>query len=173
MAVFSFSAILAALHLFSFLGAVMSAPAPAPLAQTPIAQDGEVAAASSYWVANVARNGKAAFNPDPNYKVFRNVKDYGARGDGVTDDTAALNRAVSEGNRCGLNCDSQTTTPALVYFPPGTYIVSKPIIQYYYSQFVGDAVDLPVLKAAPNFEGIAVIDADPYKEGGFNWWVSF
>lgn len=33
--------------------------------------------------------GTAAFNPSPStYKVYRNVKDYGAVGDGVHDDTA-------------------------------------------------------------------------------------
>lgn len=164
MVVFSLSALVATLHAFSLFGAVTSAPAPAPQA----GGESQVAA-SSYWVANVERKGQAAFNPDANYKVFRDVKAYGAVGDGVADDTEAINRAVSDGNRCGNNCDSQTITPALVYFPPGTYLVSRPIIQYYYSQFVGDATDIPVLKAAPNFEGIAVIDADPYKEGGFNW----
>jgi polygalacturonase len=53
------------------------------------------------------------------YQVFRNVKEYGARGDGVTDDTAAINRAISDGNRCGANCRSSTVKGALVYFPSG------------------------------------------------------
>lgn len=36
---------------------------------------------SSYWLADIAHQGVAAFNPDPsNYTVFRNVKDYGANG---------------------------------------------------------------------------------------------
>lgn len=53
-----------------------------------------------------------------------------------------------------------------MYFPPGKYAVSAPIIQYYYTQFVGDAVDLPTILALPSFEGIAVIDTDPYIPGG-------
>lgn len=93
-------------------------------------------------------------------------------GDGSTDDTAAINKAISSGKRCGKGCDSSTTTPALVYFPPGTYVVSKPITQYYYTQIVGDASDLPVIKAAPAFAGMAVIDADPYEDNGDNWFTN-
>lgn len=37
--------------------------------------------ASNYWIANIQRQGVAAFNPTPStYKVFRNVKDFGAKG---------------------------------------------------------------------------------------------
>ena len=127
---------------------------------------------SSYWVANIQRNGQAAFNPDSNYIIYRNVKDFGAVGDGVTDDTAAINEAIVTGDRCGGGgCDSTTITPAIVYFPPGTYLVSTPIIQYYYTQLHGDALDLPVLKSTPDFVGIAVIDANPYLPGGANWYT--
>ncbi|KXX81005.1 Glucan 1,3-beta-glucosidase [Madurella mycetomatis] len=127
---------------------------------------------SGYWLASIQRQGAPAFNPDPNYKVFRNVRDYGATGDGATDDTAAINRAISDGNRCGEGCTSQTTTPALVYFPPGTYVVRQPIIPFYYTQLVGDAVSPPTLKAAADFSGMAVIDADPYDANGRNWWTN-
>ena len=125
-----------------------------------------------FWIETIQRQGTVPFQGDTGYKIYRNVKDYGAKGDGSTDDTAAINAAVTDGARCGQGCDSTTTTPALVYFPSGTYIVSAPIIQYYYTQFVGNANSLPVLKAAANFQGIAVIDADPYADGGVNWYTN-
>lgn len=130
-------------------------------------------AASDWWFANVERTGKAPFNSNPNYPVFRNVLNYGARGDGVTDDTAAINAAITAGGgRCGQGCDSSTTTPALIYFPPGTYLVSSPIIQYYYTHMVGDLNNIPTLKATANFVGMAVIDANPYANGGNNWFTN-
>ncbi|EFX00554.1 glycoside hydrolase family 55 protein [Grosmannia clavigera kw1407] len=148
-----------------------------PVAAAPAATAFAVAArststsTSSYWVANIARNGAPAFGTS-GYKVYRNVRDYGAVGDGVTDDTAAINLAISDGNRCGEGCSSSTTAPALVYFPPGTYLVSTPIIQYYYTQLVGDAINPPTLVASASFVGIAVIDSDPYDTTGTNWWVN-
>lgn len=157
---------------------------PAPASAVPMPQDYGVglsvnvdvgtsaaAAASSYWVETIERKGTVAFG-NADFKIFRNVKDYGATGDGSTDDTDAINQAISDGNRCGKGCDSTTVTPALVYFPAGTYVVSKPIIQYYYTQFVGDITNLPVIKAAAGFTGMAVIDADPYNDDGSNWYTN-
>jgi glucan 1,3-beta-glucosidase len=127
---------------------------------------------AGWWLSSIERRGKAAFNDNADYKVFRNVKDYGAKGDGSTDDTDAINKAIADGNRCTKGCSSSTTTPALVYFPPGTYAVSKPIIMLYYTQMVGDVINLPTIKALPEFDGMAVIDADPYDEQGNNFWVN-
>ena len=40
------------------------------------------AADTAYWLADIAHQGTAAFNSNPSgYNVFRNVKDYGAKGD--------------------------------------------------------------------------------------------
>ena len=129
------------------------------------------AASSSYWLASIERQGISAFG-DATYKIYRNVQDFGAKGDGTTDDTAAINSAITFGSRCGQGCDSTTVTPALVYFPPGTYIVSKPIVQYYYTQLVGDAVSIPTIKGAAGFQGIALIDSDPYDNTGKNWYTN-
>lgn len=45
-----------------------------------------------------------------------NVKDFGARGDGVTDDTAAINAAISAAGAAG---------GGLVFIPPGVYALSN------------------------------------------------
>jgi len=51
--------------------------------------DGTAAADEPFWLQTIPHVGTAAFNPSPStYKVYRNVKDYGAVGDGVSDDTA-------------------------------------------------------------------------------------
>ena len=100
------------------------------------------------------------------------MRDYGAKGDGTSDDTAAINSAVSDGMRCGKGCNSSTTTPALVYFPAGTYVVSKPIVQLYYTQFIGNPADLPTIKGSPGFQGMALIDSDPYDDQGNSWYTN-
>ncbi|KAL2822638.1 pectate lyase superfamily protein-domain-containing protein [Aspergillus granulosus] len=127
---------------------------------------------SSYWLANM-EHGQMPYAPS-GYKVWRNVMDYGATGDGVTDDTAAINAAVTDGNRCGASCGSTTTLGAIVYFPPGTYAISSPILQYYYTQFIGDPTDRPTIAGLASFSGIALIDTDLYIPGGngSEWYVN-
>jgi glucan 1,3-beta-glucosidase len=95
-------------------------------------------------------------------------------GDGVTDDSDAINRAISDGNRCGpWVCDSSTDTPAVVYVPAGTYIIGKPIIFYYMTQLHGNPNSRPILKASPGLEALALIDASPYSNvNGAPGWTS-
>ncbi|PQE29297.1 putative beta-13 exoglucanase precursor protein [Rutstroemia sp. NJR-2017a BBW] len=122
----------------------------------------------AYWYETITKQGVAPYNPQgASYQVFRNVKDFGAKGDGVTDDTAAINAAIASGSRCiagppGVGCASSTNSPAVVYFPAGTYLISTPIVPYYMTQLVGNANALPTIKATAGFSGIALIDADPY-----------
>ena len=137
--------------------------APSPQASTPA-----TSASSSYWLASIQRQGTVAPFGTSDYPVYRNVKEHGAVGDGITDDFEAINNTLYLGGRCGQGCDSSTTQPALVYFPPGTYRISKPIAMPYYTQMVGDAITVPTIKGLSNFEGIALIDSDPYIPGVSN-----
>lgn len=124
-----------------------------------------------YWMSQIKRQGQVAYG-NASFVIWRNVMDYGAMGDGVTDDTSAINNATAAGDRCGLGCDSSTVTPAIVYFPAGTYIVSAPLIQYYYTQFIGDANNLPTIMATSDFYGIGIFDSDVYLPYGFNWYTN-
>jgi len=150
---------------------------------------------AKYWMEEIRHQGVASFNPDKSYQVFRNVKDFGAKGDGgmhtkddrisghrqhidastVHDDTAAINNAISSGNRCAGNCTSSTTTPAVVYFPSGTYLISSSIIDYYYTQIIGDPINLPVLKGCASFHSdkIGLIDSNPYMDNGGMYFIAF
>lgn len=91
----------------------------------------------------------------------------GDLGDGVTDDTAAINLAINSGGRCAPGvCQSSTTTPAVVYFPSGTYLISSSIIDYYYTQIIGNPNCLPTLLATTNFSGFGLINGSPYQSTG-------
>lgn len=65
------------------------------------------------------------------------VKDFGAKGDGVTDDTAAILAA-------DLWCRNQTP-PRELYFPGGTYMASQ-ITFYPYSNWYGEGRDSTLLQ---------------------------
>ncbi|KZP28414.1 glycoside hydrolase family 55 protein [Athelia psychrophila] len=154
--------------LLALAGLALKAAALGSSCSTPLGA-GTASGSDAFWLEGMKHQGLAAFNADPStYTVFRNVKtDYGAKGDGVTDDTAAINAAIADGSRCfGGQCNSTTVTPALIYFPTGTYLISTPITPYYYTQLVGDARTPPTLLAAAGFAGFAVIDADVYIPGG-------
>ncbi|KAJ6459997.1 beta-1,3-glucanase [Mycena sanguinolenta] len=141
---------------------------------------GNASSTDPYWMNDPALTSASKSAYHNGYKVFRNVKvDYNAVGDGIADDTDAINKAISDGNRCGEGCSSSTTTPAIVFFPPGRYRVTKPIIPFYFTSLVGDYNNKPTLVADAGFVGTAVIDADPYISGGpnvdgagENWWTN-
>jgi glucan 1,3-beta-glucosidase len=60
-----------------FLGLVNAVPTPESLdLHANLARD----TASSFWVANIKRQGAVAFGQSSGYQVYRNVKDFGAKG---------------------------------------------------------------------------------------------
>ncbi|PKX98227.1 uncharacterized protein P174DRAFT_436617 [Aspergillus novofumigatus IBT 16806] len=57
----------------------------------------------------------------------------------------------------------------MVYFPPSTYLISSPIIQYYNTQFLGDPTNYPTIPAAASFVGLGVITSDVYVGDQQEW----
>ncbi|KAI0911199.1 glycoside hydrolase family 55 protein [Ustulina deusta] len=125
-----------------------------------------VAASGTFWMGSIARKGTVPWGDDPDYKVFRNVLDYGAVGDGVTDDTKAIKMAMTDGKRCGAKCNGSTTKNAIVYFSPGTYLISSTIPMPFGTQAIGDANNRPTLLASSAFIGLGVLSTDEYTGGG-------
>jgi hypothetical protein len=73
---------------------------------------------------------------------FAVITDFGAKGDGVTDDTAAINRALYQ-----LYC--RQTNPQIrrgLFFPAGVYLVSESILIPPYATLYGDGPAGSVIK---------------------------
>lgn len=104
----------------------------------------------------------------PDKQVFRNVvNDYGADPSGKADSTKAIQKAIDDGKRCGAGCSGSTTRNAIVYFPPGKYLVSSTINVYFGTQMIGDANDWPRLVASSSFVGrLGVLSTDLYVRNG-------
>ncbi|KAK8059107.1 glucan 1-3-beta-glucosidase [Apiospora saccharicola] len=129
---------------------------------------------SSYWLTKLGPLGTQP-HAGSGYKFFRNVvDDYKADNSGKTDTVESINAAIQDGDRCGKDCGNTFTKGAIIYFPPGTYKICTPIIQLYYTQFIGDPNDPPIIKGCDTFKGIAMIDTDPYIPGtsGEQWYVN-
>lgn len=82
MARFQTSIMMLLAHLILLLGIPTALVGAIPV--TPALNALELAAsksaASSYWVANIKRQGTVPFASNSDYQVFRNVKDFGAKG---------------------------------------------------------------------------------------------
>jgi glucan 1,3-beta-glucosidase len=88
--------------------------------------------------------------------AYRNVKSYGAKGDGVTDDTAAINAALTQGRT-----PAQTTKdPAVIYLPAGTYVVTQSLPLWFYTHIVGNPL--------PGCETVLLVPSGTYT-GGRNY----
>ena len=73
---------------------------------------------------------------------------------------------MNNGTRCGKDCNGSTTKNAIVYFPPGTYLISSTIPLPFGTQVIGDAINRPTLVASPQFVGLGVLSTDEYTGGG-------
>lgn len=51
----------------------------------------------------------------------------------------------------------------------GTYLISSSIVDYYFTQIIGNPNCMPVLKATPDFTGFGLIDGNQYTAEGLGW----
>jgi len=74
--------------------------------------------------------------------LWVNVKAYGAQGDGITDDTAAINRAIFDLYTKNLPLtENENQTRKAVWFPSGQYLISTPLLLYPFVRLVGENRD--------------------------------
>jgi len=122
--------------------------------------------AQRFWMESIDHSkGTVPWGDDPGYKVFRNVIDYGADPTGKKDSYKAIQEAMMDGKRCGDKCNGSTLKNAIVYFPPGQYLVSRQIDIPMGTQVIGDANDWPTLMAARLFADLAVLSTNKYVGG--------
>lgn len=95
-------------------------------------------------------------------REYVSVKDFGAKGDGVTDDTIAFQNAVAyAGQQIALTAGiNNFIEHATVYVPSGTYIVSSTIQLYYGVVLQGDGPQSTILKHQGGF--VNCIEAGQY-----------
>ena len=81
---------------------------------------------------------------------YVSVKSFGAKGDGVTDDTAAINRALYQ-----LYCVEQiTSVRRSLYFPAGVYLISDTIKVPAFANIFGDGKNSTILRCLEDVDVI-------------------
>lgn len=76
---------------------------------------------------------------------FVNIRDFGAVGNGVDDDTAAINRALQQIYKTGF-FESTTAARRTIYFPAGTYLITDKISVPPYARLVGDGPQSTIIR---------------------------
>lgn len=178
------------LNILAFAAAASAAVIPRASNSSVAARPKQLAAdAGTYWLEALDRSnpdtlGKAPYtNFDPSsYPIFRNVKtDFGAAGDGNADDTDAIQNAINAITPSGTGSGRYITenngqmwmaSPAAVYFPAGTYKITKHIDLRFNTILTGDPTNKPTIVASQgyndamllNAKDAAVADSNPTKE---------
>jgi polygalacturonase len=79
-----------------------------------------------------------------------NIRDFGAVGDGLVDDTAAINRALTQIYKTGVN-ETQPLTRRTIHFPGGNYLVTDTLNIPPYATLVGAGIESTFITG--NFTG--------------------
>ena len=111
----------------------------------------DITVLSNYTYQDVAVGYIAETGPSPSDPTIRtvqaklddmaSVRDFGAVGDGVADDTAAINRALYQ-----LYCrESNPQIRRSLFFPAGVYLVTESIVIPTYAKLIGEGDDCSII----------------------------
>ncbi len=121
-ALIALGAVLAVTGCGSGLVQTASAASPAGASTTSASSSAAASASTAPVTGAVLTPGPIAFPTG----FMKSVKDYGAAGDGFTDDTAALQAALSDGR--SNTSANYNGVPKGLYFPPGTYLIHDTLV---------------------------------------------
>lgn len=94
-----------------------------------------------------------------------NVKDFGAQGDGITDDTLAIQAAIYSLSVA----EAPLSTGGVVYFPVGVYLVNRPVgilLSVPNLVLLGNTQQTSTLRAGPACEKLLQTQAVPLRQAG-------
>lgn len=111
----------------------------------------DITVVSNYTYQDIVVGYAAQTGPSSSQPVVRSVqaklddqasvRDFGAVGDGVTDDTNAINRALYQ-----LYCrETNTQIRRSLFFPAGTYLVTETIIIPTFAKLIGEGADSTII----------------------------
>ena len=76
------------------------------------------------------------------------VYSFGAKGDGITDDTAAIQRAVDQLFLDGSGNSTDENQRAILHFPPGIYVISETLHLPPYTYITGSGKNNTIIRSA-------------------------
>ena len=132
--------------------------------------------AASYTYKGLAAGYQVQTGPTPGSPVvlslqswmdqFCSVKDFGAMGDGLTDDTAAINRALNQLYCQQLNPSARRS----LFFPAGVYVVSGTINIPTFAMLYGEGADCSIIRLNNNNGAVPYVaqTADSLQQTGIN-----
>jgi hypothetical protein len=83
-----------------------------------------------------------------------NVRDFGATGNGTTDDTAAINRAIQQIYKSTVS-PIEPLARRTIYFPGGNYITSDTILIPPFAKLVGDGLNSVIINQSQGNRSVA------------------
>lgn len=93
-----------------------------------------------------------------------NIRDFGATGDGTTDDTSAINRAIQQIYKSTVS-PSQPLARRTIYFPGGTYLITTPVLIPPFAKLIGDGPGSAVIKQLNGNRSVANICDSAFQTG--------